>query len=287
MKGTRSKDALHVFNVIGLTLIAGLLLWRTPTLTRAQATDDEPVRTATQEARPASAIHVQGASAIRVRPDRIVVSIGIEAFANSPSDAQRKIYLLSEQVLEAITEQGIEANDVSSDHFILRPRYAPDEYRERVTGYWVETIIAVTLHETQDLEPIMVAALESGASAINGVEFSVSNLRELKDRARRMAVEAAMEKASDMASAADMAMGDVTEIQEMNTQHRVYSWWWGPRQRQDWTSYQNVVQDLASEQALTLEDGRVVLGEVVVQATVGLSATMIPKENTETPWYNR
>jgi hypothetical protein len=124
----------------------------------------------------------------------------------------------------------------------------------------------------QKLEPVMIAALEAGATSVDGVEFSVTNLRQLRDEARELAVRAALEKASAMAAAAGVRLGDVTSISEDAWHYGYFGSWRGDRQ---WTNYQNVVQDLAAEGAITLDDGSISLGQIVVRAQVSLSAEIV------------
>jgi uncharacterized protein YggE len=109
---------------------------------------------------------------------------------------------------------------------------------------------------------------------VDGVEFSVTNLRQLRDQARELAVQAALEKATAMAAAAGLALGDVTNIREDAGHHGYFGSWGGSRQ---WTNYQNVVQDLADEGAVTLEDGSISLGQIVVTAQVSLTASLVPE----------
>jgi uncharacterized protein YggE len=119
----------------------------------------------------------------------------------------------------------------------------------------------------------LVTALESGATAVDGIEFSVTNLRPLRDQAREQAVKAALEKARDMAGAAGLSIGTVTGISENSYNYGYYGFYGGNRQ---WANVQNVVQDLANEGAITLEDGSIALGEIVVKAEVGVTATLVP-----------
>lgn len=217
-------------------------------------------------------ISVSGSSAIRVQPDRVVLAFGVEAFAATPRAAQEEVARLSRSVLAAIRAQGIADKEIATDHFVVRPEYDTYASRRKVVGYWALNSVAVTLRDVDKLEPVLVAALEAGASTVDGIEFSVSNLRELRDQARELAVRAAREKAAAMAQAAGMDLGYVTQIAEN-------SWHYGYRgSGRQWTNYQNVVQELASEGAITLEDGSISLGQIVVKAEVSLSAELVPAQ---------
>jgi hypothetical protein len=181
--------------------------------------------------------------------------------------------------VNAIRAQDIAERYIATANFSIQPRYE-DYDRNIINGYGAQNTIAVTLRDVQKLEPVLVEALEAGASTVDGIEFSVTNLRELRDRARDQAVQAALEKAEAMAGAAGMTVGSVTHINEDSGGFYFGSWYGRNRQ---WTNFQNVVQELSAEGAITLEDGTVSLGQIVVQAQISLSAELVygNTENTD------
>jgi uncharacterized protein YggE len=229
-----------------------------------------PVTAASSSPAAAGSIAVSGSSAIRVQPDRVVVLFGVESFARTPSSAQAQNRRQSRAVIEAIHAQEVAERDVATANFSLQPRYE-DYDRNVISGYGARNAIAVTLRDVRKLEPVLVAALEAGATTVDGIEFSVTNLRALKDQAREQAVQAALEKATDMASAAGLRVGGVTHISEGAGSYYFGSWYGSGRQ---WTNFQNVVQELSDEGAITLEDGSISLGQIVVQAQVSLTAEL-------------
>lgn len=215
-------------------------------------------------------ISVSGSSAIRVQPDRVVVAFGIETFGDTPGAARDLNAGRSRQVMASLRALGIADKDIATASFTLQPEYDDWSSRRKIVGYWARNTIVVTLRDVAQLESVLVAGLEAGANAVDGIEFSVTNLRELRDQARAQAVQAAMEKAAAMAGVANLALGDVTNINENSW----YSGYYGPSGRQ-WTNTQNVVQDLSDAGALTIEDGSIALGQIVVRAEVSLTAEMV------------
>jgi uncharacterized protein YggE len=216
---------------------------------------------------------VSGSSAIKVEPDRIVVVFGVETFAKTPRTSQAQNARLSKAVLGAIRDCGVRERDIATAEFSIQPRYEDYDWH-LISGYAVRNTIAVTLRDVAELETVLIAALDAGATAVDGVEFSTTRLRELRDKARDMAVKAALEKAEAMASSAGMSLGNVTNIHEDAWHYRYFGWWRGNRQ---WTNAQNVVQELASEGGIMLDsDGSLSLGLIVVQAQVGLTAEIVP-----------
>lgn len=255
-------------NTVIFIAVACLLAWN---VMGAQPTPNPP---ALSEATAAGSISVSGSSAIRVQPDRVVVIFGIETFARTPRASQAQNARLSKVVLDAIRAYDIAERDVATAHFDIQPRY--EDYSQNIiNGYSTRNTIAVTLRDVEKLEPVMIAALEAGATSIDGIEFSVTKLRQLRDEARELAVQAALEKAKAMAATARSALGDVTHINEDAWQYDYFGPWRGNRQ---WTNYQNTVQDLADKGAITLDDGSISLGQIVVKAQVNLTAKLMVRE---------
>lgn len=251
-------------STILLVAVIGLLVWNGLGARPAASAAPPP-----QSEVAVGSISVSGSSAIRVQPDRVVVLFGVQAFAPTPGAAQASDTLSSQAVVKAMRAQGIANRDIATANFSIQPRY--EDYNQNIiNGYLACNTIAVTLRNVQQLEKVLVTALEAGATTVDGVEFSVSNLRQLRDRARDQAVRAALEKAAAMAGSAGMSVGQVTHISEDSGGHYFGSWY-GNRQ---WTNYQNVIQDLSSEGALVLEDGTVSLGQIVVQAQVSLTVEL-------------
>jgi len=255
-----------------LTIIAALVLWQTGSGTSAAPARIDPT---THEAVTSSgSISVSGSSAIRVQPDRVVVIIGVETYGTQPQSAQALNARSTRKVLQAIQAQDIEEKDISTAHFILEPDYEDGYYQRNIVGYWTRNTLAITLRDVDKLESVLITALDNGATSIDGVEFSVTNLRELKDQARELAIEAALEKAEDMADAAGMTVAGVTGIQENSDYWHYFGTW---RNSQQWTNVQNVVQELAADPSSDDGEDSISLGQIVVKAQVSLTAAMQPK----------
>jgi len=251
-------------NSLLLVLTVGLLLWNGAIGFPPAIAEPAPERTA------AGSISVSGSSAIRVQPDRVVLLLGVESFARTPSSAQNQNARQSRAVIAAVRALNIPERDIATANFTIQPRY--ENYsRNDISGYGANSTIGITLRDVNQLGIVLVAALEAGATTVDGIGFSITNLRELRDQARAQAVQAALEKASGMASAANMAVGSVNHISE-DWGRSYFGSWQGNRQ---WSNYQNVVQDLAAEGAITLEDGSISLGQIVVQAQVSLTAELV------------
>jgi uncharacterized protein len=215
-------------------------------------------------------LRTTGSAVIRVQPDRASIRFGVQTFAETPRAAQSANETIVKRVLQAVRDQGIESRDIATDYFSVRPEYDyPMRGSRSLVGYWSENGLEVTLRDVSQLSAVLVAALDAGATSVDNLTFTTTRLRELRDEARSLAVKAALEKADALGTAAGIATGPVSDIQESSSNY--YSGYWN-RGGQWVSQVQNVIQEApASSVAAELEDGEFSLGQIVVQAQVNLT----------------
>ncbi len=191
-------------------------------------------------------ISVEGDAEIKVAPDRILLTLGIEVSDKDLARAKELHDTRTRAVLEAVKNTGIEAKDIQTDYLEIEPRYEWSSRPENFIGYFVRKTLVVTIRDVPRFEGVLSVALSSGANYVLGVQFLTSELRKHRDEARALAIKAAREKAVDLASQLNQKVGVPVNISE--TSSRWYSWygrgWWGGRQ-----SYQaqNVVQNIGGD----------------------------------------
>jgi uncharacterized protein YggE len=132
-----------------------------------------------------------------------------------------------------------------------------------VTAYRVRKGITVTVKDTDILEKVLKGAIEAGANGIDGVQFRSTDLRKHKDQARLMAVQAAREKAVDMAGALGQKIGRPRTISEQPSNYNGWGGWWGYYGN---VTAQNAVQNAGPAQDATGEV--TALGQIRINAKV-------------------
>jgi uncharacterized protein len=175
--------------------------------------------------------------------------------------------------LKALEAQGIPSQDIGTDSFTLRPEYEyPPRGKPSLIGYWTDNGVRVTLRQVDRLSDVLVAALEAGATSVDDLTFSTSQLRALRDQARANAVQAALEKAGALADEAGATAGDVQDLREESWSYYYGAW----NSRGQWSnSVQNVMQEApAAAGAPVLEDEAFSLGQIVVQAQVEMTVEL-------------
>jgi uncharacterized protein len=210
-------------------------------------------------------INVSGDAEIKVAPDQVVISLGVEVHAKVLDEARVENDKRVVSIQAAVRRQGVEEKDIQTDFIQLGMQYANDEITPKY--YYTRKSIVVVLRDVNRMEEVLAAAVDAGATHIHGVEFETTKLRELRDRARGLAVKAATEKAGDMAAAAGLkVVGGPIGI--YSAQYGGRSWYgngWGGSHGM---MAQNVVVDWGSGSGGS--QGTVALGLISVTASVSM-----------------
>lgn len=262
------KNTTFLVAIVGVLVVVSLW-WTQPMRTVLPG----GVAVAQAQAAPTRTVHTTGTAVIRVQPDKATVRLGVQTFGDTPRESQAQNAKIVKAVLQAIRDQGIPAQDIATDYFVLRPEYDSWQRGERkVVGHWTDNAVLVTLRQVDKLSDVLVAALEAGATTVDDITFSTSRLRELRDQARSMAVKAAMEKAQALAGAASVSVGDAQNINENSWSY--YSGIWNSRGQWTANAAQNVMQVASSPNAPQPDDGEFSLGQIVVQAQIELTVAI-------------
>jgi uncharacterized protein len=212
-------------------------------------------------------ITVNGQAEIKAAPDEVLLSIGVEtdnmdiARARSDNDVRIKA------IVAAATKQGIHAEHIKTEFLDIQPRYRDENDRRIFLGYFARRSLAITLRDPSKFEALLSDVLTAGANYVHGIDFRTTELRKHRDDARRQAIQAAREKAADMAAARSVSRGaTVKNTEQYSGWWSPYSSWWG--NRGGGMMFQNVMQDRRGAGA---GDDTLVPGQISVSATVSVT----------------
>jgi uncharacterized protein YggE len=220
---------------------------------------------ATQEARQ---VTVTGDAEVRIVPDEVVVTLGVETWDADLSVAKNQNDERVARVLALARGLGIKPERIQTEHISVEPRYHDDYEKRGFLGFYVRKTIVVTLQDLTRFEDLLTGALGAGATHVHGVQFRTTELRRYRDQARALAVGAAREKAEALAKELGQKVGQPQTIQEdQNTWWSWYGAWWGAR----WggMGMQNVVQNV--DGGAMPPEGSFAPGQIAVNARVTVS----------------
>jgi len=212
-------------------------------------------------------ITVTGSSEVRVVPDEVILTLGIETDDIDISVAKQENDRIAREVMIVAKGFGIEERYIQTDYINIEPRYEDYYDYKEFHGYFIMNTIVITIKDIEKLEDIMTAVLEKGVNYIYGVDFRTSELREHRDKARLMAIRAAREKAEALAGELDQNIGKPISIYE----NQDY-WYSGYNSYWNGGMYQN---SMAYDGYATETEGPIAPGEINITASVTVSFELI------------
>lgn len=165
----------------------------------------------------ARTITVQGEGTASAAPDMATVTTGVTTVAETAATALRDNNSATSRLLDVLTSAGVESRDVQTSSFNVNPEFRHDDRRRsepEIIGYRVSNQLTVRIRDLDSLGEILDTLVQEGSNQISGIEFDISDKRELLEKARRGAVEDARQRAETYASAAGVSVGSPLKIEE-------------------------------------------------------------------------
>ncbi len=212
-------------------------------------------------------ITVSGDAEMKVAPDEVVLTLGVETRHKELPEVKRLNDLRMKEVLAAALASGIASKDIRTDYLNLAPDYEFTGHRRTFVEYIQRTTIVVTLRDVAKFETLLTAMLQAGVEYIHGIDFRTSELRKYRDEARALAMKAAKEKAIALAGALGQKVGKPRSIQEgSGGWWSSYGGWWG-------RGYQNMSQNVSqfSGNSNSSQEGPLAPGTLSVRGNVTIT----------------
>ena len=161
-------------------------------------------------------ISVFGSALIKTPPDLVSIQASAACTEQKPSAAFSKVRKVAHEVKDFLRRSNIEEFGMSQMR--LAAEFAFIDGQRKFTGYTARITFQMILRSLDRTEGIVSGLVDSGANEIRSIEFETSDLKQIRARARRLAIAAAQEKARIYADAAGVSVGDVLHIQDVNPQ---------------------------------------------------------------------
>jgi len=214
-------------------------------------------------------ITVNGEAIVKVQPDEIIITFGIETWDKDIMVAKQKNNKIMKDAIAVIKDSGIEDKNIQTDYLSIEPRYDNSYEKKDFIGYFVRNTFVLTVTEPDNVEEIVTGVLQSGVNYIHNINFQTTEFKKYREQARELALLAAKEKAEKMAATLNMKVGDPVQI---NEGHGGYNWWsswsgWGYGRTNMMT--QNVIQNIESGAGEISET--IALGKISIKANVNVT----------------
>lgn len=177
---------------------------------RAEATAEAPapgVATA--------GITVAGTGRITGVPDTLSATIGVAARRPTVQEALDAANAAAEQVLGALDDAGVAAEDVQTTQFSVNPQY--DQDGVAITAYEVANTVEATVRDLTAVGTTLDAVVRAGGdeARVQGVAYRLEDNAALLAEAREAAVTDARTAAEAYAAAAGLELGALTALSEV------------------------------------------------------------------------
>ncbi len=178
----------------------------------------EGTLSAVQVSQQPEGIWVSGIGEVSITPDLATLNLGVNAQELTVAQAQSKASEAMAKVMKALTDAGIAEKDIQTGYFNISQQNRWDDLKKMDVpiGYQVTNMVTVKIREIGKVGDIIDAVVVAGGDLIriNGITFSVENPAQYYTEARAKAMEAANNKAEDLAKLAGLTLGKPTYIVE-------------------------------------------------------------------------
>lgn len=168
---------------------------------------------------PRRTINVTGDAEVKVIPDEVVINMAVETNNTDLDKAREENDKKVSSILAMVRKLGVEEKFIQTDYLSVEPRYDyinqyENERERRFLGYFMTKSISVTLRDVSKFEKLIADALKLGTNYVRGITFQTTELRKHRDQARLMAIRAAKEKATALATELGQKVGKPMYISE-------------------------------------------------------------------------
>jgi len=175
-----------------------------------------------------SIVSTSGTATVKVDPDKVSVTIGVETRGDTAAEASAANSELMEKILVALRDLGVADDQMSTNWYSVYPVYdwksppcieiypQPPECnpKNEITGYTASNSVTVTLDADKDIGTVIDAAVAAGATNVNGAYFFVSTEKqeEIRSSLIKDAIANASSRADKAAEAVNMEISGVKSI---------------------------------------------------------------------------
>jgi len=176
---------------------------------RAQAQPQQPFQPSSQ-----AVIVTTGEGLVKHAPDRAWVTIGAENRARTPQEAQQANAEAMTAVIARIKEKGIPADAIRTTGFSLQPEFDFQNGKQTLRDYVARNQVQVRVDAIDKTGDVIGAAVATGATNVNSVQFDLKDRASAEHEALRLAVQDARQRAEAAAAGAGVQLDRVLRVEE-------------------------------------------------------------------------
>jgi uncharacterized protein YggE len=169
---------------------------------------------------PIRTLSVSGTGQANLEPDIAYIYAGVHTEQPSASEAVTENNAQTQQMIQALRDFGIAAQDIRTTNFSIWPMDKFDPATGQPTGqkaYAVDNTVYVTIRDLDRLGDLLDTVVTAGANTVNSIQFDVLDKAEALNQARADAIKDAEAQAQQLAAASGLTLGEVQSISFFDT----------------------------------------------------------------------
>lgn len=167
--------------------------------------------TQAQEIKQVPAINVSGEGKIKVVPDEVIITLGVENSGKDAAEVKKLNDETVDKVLKMIKKHGIAEKDFQTQQVSL---YRNEDYKTKKYTYYASQTLSIHLKDLKKYDELMMELVDTGINRIQNVDFKSSRIKELESQARKEAILDAKKKAEDYVSVINQKVGKAITISD-------------------------------------------------------------------------
>jgi len=181
-----------------------------------QALADEQKMTAHPNSiQPETTLSISAEGSVDAEPDLAYITTGVRTEAKTAADALSENAERMNALFDVLKDADIEERDIQTSNFSLNPKYDyPERRAPRLVGFEVSNQVTVRVRDLDGLGGILDTVVEAGGNEFGGLSFAVEDDSDLRDEARKLAMENAVARAELYADAAGYEIARIVTINE-------------------------------------------------------------------------
>jgi uncharacterized protein YggE len=159
-------------------------------------------------------IITSGDATVSKRPDIAFISVGIETRANTAAAAQKELAGQAGGLISRAKRLGIPDKEISTSGYSIGPNYTP---AGTIDGYRASEELSLKWHNVDNVGNALDALVQEGGATHINVSFGLADLKAAQAEARVQAIADARSRASAMANAAGVRLGQVLRVSDFTS----------------------------------------------------------------------
>jgi uncharacterized protein len=160
-------------------------------------------------------VTVVGNGKVQGTPDTLTANVSIEAVAPDVTAAMNQTSERMQAVINALTNAGIDRNDIATTNVTLQPQYSGGD-TPTIAAYQASNSITVKIRNLNNASQTLglIGTTGGDATRINSVSYAIDDDSQLVKDARTRAFDDAKDRAEQYAQLAGLTLGKVISISE-------------------------------------------------------------------------